>query len=160
MEKISKGSLDSTPSPSLSVIIPIVGGKVSLRCRGKTLLGIVDKLLKTKFVDNPRQCFTFTPQANFSAHNLHFHWRWKWWDWIQAIFLNLFYFMKKLQKSYLQQHFFGNKSTHGMSNKYNRSLANTTFFQLFQKVFASFCETGFEALLRAWVSPLTDVSIN
>ena len=35
-------------------------------------------------------CFAFTPQANFSTHNLNFHWRW--WDQIQAIFLNCFYF--------------------------------------------------------------------
>ena len=28
----------------------------------------------------------------FPAHNSNFHWRWRWWDWIQAIFLNLFYF--------------------------------------------------------------------
>ena len=46
-----------------------------------------------KFVDNTQQCFAFTPQANFPANNLNFHWRWRWWDWIQAIFLNLFYFM-------------------------------------------------------------------
>ena len=42
------------------------GGKVCLRCKGKTLLGRVNKL----FV----------------------HWRWRWWDRIQAIFSNLFYF--------------------------------------------------------------------
>jgi hypothetical protein len=36
-----------------------------------------------KFVDNSQQCFAFTHQANFPAHNLNFHWRWRW---IQAIF--------------------------------------------------------------------------
>ena len=36
--------------------------------------------------------FAFTPQAHFPAHNLNFHWSWRWLDWIQAIFLNLFYF--------------------------------------------------------------------
>ena len=35
--------------------------------------------------------FALFPQANFPANNLNFHWRWRWWDWIQAIFLNLFY---------------------------------------------------------------------
>ena len=25
-----------------------------------------------------KQCFAFTPQANFLAHNLNFHWRWRW----------------------------------------------------------------------------------
>ena len=28
-----------------------------------------------KFVDNAKQWFVFTPQANFPAHNLNFHWR-------------------------------------------------------------------------------------
>ena len=45
-----------------------------------------------KFVDNIQQCFAFAPQANFPDQNLHFHWRWRWWDWIQDIFLDLFYF--------------------------------------------------------------------
>ena len=26
-----------------------------------------------KFVNNAQQCFAFTPQANFPAHNLNFH---------------------------------------------------------------------------------------
>ena len=42
-----KGSLDSIPSPSFSVKIQIMSGEVSLRCKGKTLLGLVNKLLKT-----------------------------------------------------------------------------------------------------------------
>ena len=46
VEKILKGSLDSIPSPSVK--IQIKGGKVCLRCKGKTLLGVVNKLLKTK----------------------------------------------------------------------------------------------------------------
>ena len=48
VEKILKGSLDWIPSPSPSVKIQIMGGKVCLRCKGKTLLGVVNKLLKTK----------------------------------------------------------------------------------------------------------------
>ena len=44
VENILKGSLDSIPSPSPSVKIQIVGGKVCLMCKGKTLLGIVNKL--------------------------------------------------------------------------------------------------------------------
>ena len=47
VENILKGSLDSIPSPSPSVKIQIMGGKVCLRCKGKTLLG-VNKLLKKK----------------------------------------------------------------------------------------------------------------
>ena len=45
VEKILKGSLDLIPSPSAK--IQIMGGKVCLRCKGKTLLGVVNKLLKT-----------------------------------------------------------------------------------------------------------------
>ena len=34
-----------------------------------------ESLLKVfqKFVDNDQQCFAFTPQPNFPAHNLNFH---------------------------------------------------------------------------------------
>ena len=38
----------SIPSPSPSVKIQIIGGKHCLRCKCKTLLGVVNKLLKTK----------------------------------------------------------------------------------------------------------------
>jgi hypothetical protein len=48
VEKILKGRLDSISSPSFSVKIQIMGGKVCLACKGKTLLGVVNKLLKTK----------------------------------------------------------------------------------------------------------------
>ena len=47
-EKILKGMLNSIPSPSPSVKIQIMGGKVCLRCKGKALLGDVNKLFKTK----------------------------------------------------------------------------------------------------------------
>jgi hypothetical protein len=40
VEKILKGSLDSIPSPSPSVKIQIMVGKVWLRSKGKTLLGL------------------------------------------------------------------------------------------------------------------------
>ena len=43
VEKILKGSMDSILSPSVKIQII-----VCLRCKGKTLLGIVNKLLKTK----------------------------------------------------------------------------------------------------------------
>ena len=48
VEKILKCNLDSIPSPSPSVKIQIMSGKVCLRCEGRTLLGTVNKLLKTK----------------------------------------------------------------------------------------------------------------
>ena len=44
VEKILKGSLDLIPSPS----VKIMGGKVCLRCKGKTLLGVIKKHLNTK----------------------------------------------------------------------------------------------------------------
>ena len=46
VEKILKGNLDSIPSPSVK--IQVMGGKVCLRCKGNTLLGVINKLLKTK----------------------------------------------------------------------------------------------------------------
>ena len=49
VENILKGSLDSIISPLPSVKIQIMGGKVCLRCKGKILLGVVNKLLKTKY---------------------------------------------------------------------------------------------------------------
>ena len=67
------------PSPSPSVKIRIMGGKVCLWCKGKTLLGVFNKLLKTKIL-------CFITSSKLSANNLNFHWRW--WDRIQTIFLN------------------------------------------------------------------------
>ena len=48
VEKILKGSLDLIPSPSPSIKIQILGTKVCLRCKSKTWLGVVYKILKTK----------------------------------------------------------------------------------------------------------------
>ena len=53
VEKIFKGSLDLISSPSPSVKIQIMGGKVCLRCKGKIFLGDVEN---KKFVD-----ITFPP---------------------------------------------------------------------------------------------------
>ena len=57
VEKILKGSLDLITSPLPSVKIQIMGGKICLRCKGETSLGIGTK----KFVNNTQQCFAFTP---------------------------------------------------------------------------------------------------
>ena len=46
VEKILKSIVDSIPSPSVKILI--LGSKVSLRCKSKTLLGVVNKHLKTK----------------------------------------------------------------------------------------------------------------
>jgi hypothetical protein len=47
VETILKGSLDSIPSSSPSVKIQIMGGNICLCCKGKTLLGDVNKRLIT-----------------------------------------------------------------------------------------------------------------
>ena len=53
VQKILRGSLDLIPLPSLSVKIQIIGGKVCLRCKGKTLLGVVNKTYENKnFVES------------------------------------------------------------------------------------------------------------
>ena len=62
VEKNLKGTLNSIPTPSPSVQIQIVGGKVFLSCKGKRLLGVVKNLLKNKqFVDITQQCFALLP---------------------------------------------------------------------------------------------------
>ena len=67
VKKILKGSLDSILS--LSVKIQIIGKKIFLRCKGNTLLGAINKLLKRKrFVDITQQCFAL-PQVNFPAND-------------------------------------------------------------------------------------------
>ena len=83
VEKILKCSLDSIPSPSPSVKIQSMGGKVCLRCK--------QTFENKKFVDTIQQCFAILPQVNFPANNLNLR-RWRWWDQIQTIFLNLFHF--------------------------------------------------------------------
>ena len=66
VDNISKCSLDSIPSPLPSVRIQIMGGKVFLRCKSKTLLGIVNKHLKTKCLLNiTKQYFASLPEVKF-----------------------------------------------------------------------------------------------
>ena len=52
VENILKVSLDLTPSPTPSVKIQIMGRKVCLRCKGKTLLGDQQTYCYQKFVEN------------------------------------------------------------------------------------------------------------
>ena len=68
VEKIFKGSLDSIPSPSPSVKIQVMG----LSCKGKILLGVVNKLMKEnkKFVDITQLYFGLLPKVNLPA-NFH-----------------------------------------------------------------------------------------
>ena len=72
VEKILKGSLDSISSPSLSVKIQIMGGKVCLRCKEQNIAGRCKQTLENKkFVDITRQYFALLPQVNFPSHNLN-----------------------------------------------------------------------------------------
>ena len=74
VQKILEGSLDLISSPSTSVKIQIIGGKLYLRRKGKTLLGIVNKLLKPKkLVNVTQQCFDLLLQVKAPANNLNLH---------------------------------------------------------------------------------------
>ena len=64
VEKILKASLDLIPSPSVK--IQIMGGKVCLRCKSKTLLGVVNKLLKTKVYWHHPAMFCFITSSKLS----------------------------------------------------------------------------------------------
>ena len=64
IEKIKEDSLDSISSPSVK--IQIMGRKVSLSCKGKTLLGVVNKLLKTiSFLISPCNVLPYYVKETF-----------------------------------------------------------------------------------------------
>ena len=66
VENILKGSLDLIPSPSPSVKIQIMGGKVCLRYKGKTLLGDVNKLFVFKsLLTTPSNVLPYLPYLTF-----------------------------------------------------------------------------------------------
>ena len=101
VEKILKGSLESILlSPLTSVKIQIMGRKVCSGCKGKKLLGVVNKHLKTKSLLNVRQepkpkilslnrMFCLFTSSKLSRQWFGFPLK----DQIQAVFLkNLFYF--------------------------------------------------------------------
>ena len=92
VEKISEDNLNLISSPSPSVKIQIMGGKVCFRCKGKKCWALSTSFLYSKNCWQHPAMFCLLPQVNFPANELNFHWRRRWWDQIQAIFLNLFYF--------------------------------------------------------------------
>ena len=61
VEKISKGSLNSIPSPSPKL-------SENSNYRQESLLEVYFQ----KFVDNAQQCFALLPQVNFPVNNLNF----------------------------------------------------------------------------------------
>ena len=108
-----------------------------------------------KFVDITQQCFALLPQVNFPANNLNFYWRWRWWDWIQAIFLNLFYFticppsFRYLPTPLILPSGRADKWTKFMALYFEMTFrarvfyclqtAGSPFFTIFRSIFLSFC---------------------
>ena len=70
-------------------------GKFAWGVKAKHCWGLSTNFWKQKVCWQPPAIFCLYIQGNFPAHNLIFHSRWRWWDWIQAIFSNLFYFTYK-----------------------------------------------------------------
>ena len=64
VEIFLKGSLDLIPSPSPPVKIQIMGGKVCLRCKSKTLLGVVNKLFVQQLQCLAKKMKTKTPKCS------------------------------------------------------------------------------------------------
>ena len=86
VKKILKDSMDSISSPSPSLKIQIMGGKVCLSCEKQNIAGCCQQTFEYKtFVTLPSNvlplCFN-----KLSRLNLNFHWRWRWWDRFHAIF--------------------------------------------------------------------------
>ena len=75
IEDILKDNQDSIPSSSPSVKIQIMDRKVCLRCKGKTLLFVINKVLKAKgLLTSPSNALPYLlPQVNFPTKNLNFH---------------------------------------------------------------------------------------
>ena len=70
-----------------------MGGKVCLRCKGKTLLDIVNKLFVFKsLLTMPINVLPLHLKQTFPPIIWILFWRWRWWYRIQATFENLFYF--------------------------------------------------------------------
>ena len=83
VKQILEDSLDSIPSPSVK--IQIMGGKVGLRCKGKTL-GIVNFFVQKVCWQRPAMF------GQNNKENKMFTTPWRWWDQIQVTFKNLLHF--------------------------------------------------------------------
>ena len=64
--KILKGSLDPIQSPSPLVKVQIMGGKICLKCKCKTLLSVVNKLLKKSLLTAPSNVLPLYLKQTFS----------------------------------------------------------------------------------------------
>ena len=72
-----------------------MAGKFAWGLKTKRCLLLSTKFGKQKVCWHHPAMFCLITSSNFPANDLNFHWRWRWWDWIQAIFLNIFYFNSK-----------------------------------------------------------------
>ena len=74
VENILKASLALIPSPSPSVKIQIMGGKVCLMSKRQNVAGRCQQTFENKeFVDITHQCFSLLPQVKFPANYLNFY---------------------------------------------------------------------------------------
>ena len=64
VENISKGSLDSIPSPSVK--IQLMGRNIFLRCKGKHCWKLSTKFWNKKVVNITQQCFFLITSSNLS----------------------------------------------------------------------------------------------
>ena len=69
-------------------------GKFAWGVKSKHCWALSTNFWKQKICWHHPAMFCCITSSKLPAINLNFHWRWGWWDWIQAIFLNLFYFRK------------------------------------------------------------------
>ena len=72
VEKILKGCLDWIPSSSPSVKSQIMDRKACLRCKGKSLLGVVNKLSKTIFFWHHPAMFCLITTSKLSSQLFEF----------------------------------------------------------------------------------------
>ena len=70
-------------------------GKFAWGIKAKHYWALSTNYCIQKVVANIQQCFAF-PDLN-----LYFHWSWRWWDQIQAVFWNLFDFIKVICKKFI-----------------------------------------------------------
>ena len=116
--------LDSILTPSHSVKIQIIGGKVGLRCKGKTLLGVVNKLFCTKsLLTVPSNVW---PKQNTTDQM--FLTPWRLWNRIQAT-LKIFSILSEKKKFRKYIYFFSfSKKLKGVSSKPSGNLIVALIF--------------------------------
>ena len=82
-----------TSSKLLQWKVKLWAGKFAWAVKAKHCWVLSTNFWKQRVCRITQQCFSLLLQVYFPDNNLNFHWRWRWWDQIQAIFLNLYYFI-------------------------------------------------------------------